>query len=152
MVVVQISQELVDTLKLVGPVVIAECKFYHLKCFRIYYMNIIISLIFCIRMPDVDPICNYLLEIFEKKAICQQENDDEDGLIDEDEQAEFESLLISAASDLIAALAVAMGDSFVRFFDVFLPHISKYYVSITLKICLPFVIFLMRWFCADIMS
>lgn len=76
---------------------------------------------------DVDPICQHLLEIFEKRALCQQEDEDEDGLIDEDEQAEYESMLVGSASDLVGALAQAIGEGFAQYFNVFLPHISKFY-------------------------
>lgn len=65
--------------------------------------------------------------IFEKKAYCQQELADDEGLLDEDEQAEFDALLISAASDLVGALAVVLGPSFLPYAQVFIPYIAKYY-------------------------
>ncbi|CAO3697035.1 unnamed protein product [Umbelopsis ramanniana] len=100
MVVVQICQEFVETIKMVGPAVIAD---------------------------HVDPICQHLLEIFEKRALCQQEDEVEDGLVDEDEQAEYESMLVGSASDLVGALAQAIGEGFSNYFNGFLPHISKFY-------------------------
>lgn len=69
-----------------------------------------------------------MLDIFEKRSICQQEYD-EDDYIDEDEEAESESALIGAAADLVAALCEAIGEGFSSYFDVFLPLIAKYYVS-----------------------
>jgi hypothetical protein len=65
--------------------------------------------------------------IFEKKAFCQQELADDEGLLDEDEQAEFDALLISSASDLVGALAAVLGENFVEYAKIFIPHIAKYY-------------------------
>ncbi|KAF9109142.1 hypothetical protein BGX27_007951 [Mortierella sp. AM989] len=100
MVVVQICQEMVETVKLCGPGVIAE---------------------------QINTIAEHLNAIYEKKAYCQQELADDEGLLDEDEQAEFDALLISSASDLVGALAAALGESFIPFAKVFIPHIAKYY-------------------------
>ncbi|KAI8344311.1 armadillo-type protein [Chlamydoabsidia padenii] len=99
MVVVQICQELIQSLKLMGPSIIAE---------------------------HVEDISRYVLDIFEKKSVCQQAFDDED-LVDEDEEAESESLLVGAAADLVAALCEVIGEGYSSYFDVFLPLISKYY-------------------------
>lgn len=53
-------------------------------------------------------------------------------LVDEDEEAESESMLIAAAADLVAALCEAIGENYVQYFDVFLPLIAKNYVSVCL--------------------
>ncbi|KAG0370011.1 hypothetical protein BGZ54_008094 [Gamsiella multidivaricata] len=100
MVVVQICQEMVETVRLCGPGIVAE---------------------------KIDAIAEHLNLIFEKKAYCQQELADDEGLLDEDEQAEFDALLISAASDLVGALAAVLGSSFIPYAKVFIPHIAKYY-------------------------
>ncbi|KAF9345873.1 hypothetical protein BGX26_002644 [Mortierella sp. AD094] len=100
MVVVQICQEMVETVKLCGPGVVAE---------------------------HITVIAEHLNAIFEKRAYCQQELADDEGLLDEDEQAEFDALLISSASDLVGALAAALGESFIPYAKVFIPHIAKYY-------------------------
>ncbi|KAG0362610.1 hypothetical protein BGZ54_008572 [Gamsiella multidivaricata] len=100
MVVVQVCQEMVETVKLCGPGIIAD---------------------------HITAIAEHLNLIFEKKAYCQQELADDEGLLDEDEQAEFDALLISSASDLVGALAAALGESFVPYAKVFIPHIAKYY-------------------------
>ncbi|KAF9933551.1 hypothetical protein FBU30_005193 [Linnemannia zychae] len=100
MVVVQLCQEMVETLKLCGPGIIAE---------------------------HVNPIAEHLNLIFEKKAFCQQELADDEGLLDEDEQAEFDALLISSASDLVGAMAAVLGENFVEYAKIFIPHIAKYY-------------------------
>ncbi|KAI8137212.1 armadillo-type protein [Fennellomyces sp. T-0311] len=99
MVVNQINQELVQALKLMGPAIVAE---------------------------NVEDIARNLLDIFEKRSICQQDYDDDD-FVDEDEEAESESILIGGAADLVAALCGVIGESFSSFFDIFLPLISKYY-------------------------
>ncbi|KAF9362300.1 hypothetical protein BGX34_006440 [Mortierella sp. NVP85] len=100
MVVVQICQEMVETVKLCGPGIVAD---------------------------HIVSIAEHTNLIFEKKAFCQQELADDEGLLDEDEQAEFDALLISSAADLVGALAAALGESFVPYAKVFIPHIAKYY-------------------------
>lgn len=69
------------------------------------------------------------MQILEQKAFCQQDPDqDEDEEAPED-QAEYDSVLISSAGDLVAALANALGPDFNQAFSTFYPLISKYYVS-----------------------
>lgn len=69
-------------------------------------------------------------QILEQKSLCQQDPD-EDGDADAfaEEQAEFEGVLISTATDLVAALASVLGPDFVESFGKFRPLVSKYYVS-----------------------
>ncbi|CEP12868.1 hypothetical protein [Parasitella parasitica] len=99
MVVVQICQELIQSLKLMGPSIIAD---------------------------HIEEISRNLLDIFEKRSICQQNYDDED-FVDEEEEAESESLLITATGDLVATICETVGESYSSYFDVFMPLISKYY-------------------------
>jgi len=98
MVAVQIQQEFVEALKIMGPVVVAG---------------------------NEAAICTQIQAIFENKAFCQQDQVDEEGAMDEDEQAEHEALLISAACDLIGTLALDLGPDFVSTFHVFLPYLMK---------------------------
>ncbi|KAF9141348.1 hypothetical protein BGX30_004984 [Mortierella sp. GBA39] len=100
MVVFQICNEMVETVRLCGPGIIAE---------------------------HVGDIAAKLQLLFEKKAYCQQELVDDEGLLEEDEQAEYDALLITGASDLVGALAAVLGASFVPYAQVFIPHIAKYY-------------------------
>ncbi|KAG0067192.1 hypothetical protein BGZ89_006368 [Linnemannia elongata] len=100
MVVFQICSEMVETVRLCGPGIIAE---------------------------HVNDIAAKLQLLFEKKAYCQQELADDEGLLEEDEQAEYDALLITGASDLVGALAAVLGASFVPYAQVFIPHIAKYY-------------------------
>lgn len=76
---------------------------------------------------DVNDIAAKLQLLFEKKAYCQQELADDEGLLEEDEQAEYDALLITGASDLVGALAAVLGANFVPYARVFIPHIAKYY-------------------------
>jgi hypothetical protein len=75
---------------------------------------------------SVDEISRFVLDIFEKRSICQQAYD-EDDFVDEEEEAESESLLIGAAGDLVAALCETVGEGYSSYFDVFMPLIAKYY-------------------------
>ncbi|KAG1472937.1 hypothetical protein G6F56_001242 [Rhizopus delemar] len=99
MVVVQVCTELVQALKLMGPSVVAE---------------------------NLEDISRNALDIFEKRSLCQQTYE-EDDYVDEEEEAESESLLIGAAGDLVATLCGVVGESYSSYFDVFMPLIAKYY-------------------------
>ncbi|KAG0766238.1 hypothetical protein G6F33_004240 [Rhizopus arrhizus] len=95
----QICQELVGALRLMGPIVVNEC---------------------------LEDVCNNLLEIYQKKSLCQQAF--EEGDVDEEEEdLESEALLISSAGDLVAALCETVGPNFTPSFEIYLPFILKYY-------------------------
>lgn len=80
---------------------------------------------------DYDKLCSIAKEILEQKAICQQDPDqDEDEEAPED-QAEYDSVLISSAGDLVAAMANTLGPDFAPAFNTFYPLIAKYYVRDT---------------------
>jgi hypothetical protein len=64
----------------------------------------------------------------EQKAFCQQDPDQDEDEEAPDDQAEYDSVLISSAGDLVAALAGALGSDFVQAFIQFFPLIAKYYV------------------------
>ncbi|KAF5383571.1 hypothetical protein D9615_003515 [Tricholomella constricta] len=75
----------------------------------------------------LETICNIAIQILEQKAFCQQDPDqDEDEEAPED-QAEYDSVLISSAGDLVSALASALGPDFTPAFNKFFPLIAKYY-------------------------
>lgn len=82
-----------------------------------------------LAVADLNGVCTFTLQILERKALCQQDpdQDEEDEL--EDEQAEYESVLISAASDVVGALASVLGPDFAQAFESFMPAMFKYYVS-----------------------
>ncbi|KAI9354912.1 armadillo-type protein [Pilaira anomala] len=98
-VVVQTCQEFVTALRLMGPILVNEC---------------------------LEDIAHNLLEIFEKKSICQQGFEDGD-YDEEDDDLESESILISSAGDLVAALCETVGPNFAKYFEVYMPLIVKYY-------------------------
>ncbi|KAF8578209.1 ARM repeat-containing protein [Ramaria rubella] len=77
---------------------------------------------------------NHIKEIFEmvgmvleQKAVCQMDPDQEAEEELPEDQAEEDSMLISAASDVVAALATALGPQFTEPFQTFFPLIIKYY-------------------------
>lgn len=79
---------------------------------------------------DLDTMVGFVTEILEGKALCQQDPDQDDEEAGETEdQAEYDQVLISAASDLVAALASILGPDFSILFGTLFPLLSKYYVS-----------------------
>ncbi|EPQ56762.1 ARM repeat-containing protein [Gloeophyllum trabeum ATCC 11539] len=75
----------------------------------------------------LEDISNMAIQVLEQKALCQQDPDqDEDEEAPED-QAEYDSVLISAAGDLVSSLANVLGADFAPAFTRFFPLISKYY-------------------------
>ncbi|KAH9941479.1 ARM repeat-containing protein [Amylocystis lapponica] len=67
------------------------------------------------------------IQVLDQKAICQQDPDQDEEEEAPEDQAEFDSMLISSAGDLVAALANALGEDFAVAFQTFFPLISKYY-------------------------
>ncbi|KAF8963447.1 armadillo-type protein [Flammula alnicola] len=70
---------------------------------------------------------NIAMQILEQKAFCQQDPDQDEEEEAPEDQAEYDSVLISSAGDLVAALANAFGPDFYQAFVTFFPLISKYY-------------------------
>ncbi|KAI0925226.1 hypothetical protein AcW1_007090 [Taiwanofungus camphoratus] len=75
----------------------------------------------------LDHIGKIATQILDQKAICQQDPDQDDNDEAPEDQAEFDSMLISSAGDLVSSLANALGAEFVPAFKTFFPLISKYY-------------------------
>jgi hypothetical protein len=73
-------------------------------------------------------------EILEQKAICQQDPDQDAEEEAPEDQAEYDSVLISSAGDLVAAMANVLGADFSPAFNTFYPLIAKYYVRDRLTI------------------
>lgn len=69
------------------------------------------------------------MQILEQRAVCQQDPDQEEADAEPEDSAEYDSVLISSAGDLVAALANASGTDFGQAFRSFFPQIAKYYVS-----------------------
>lgn len=78
----------------------------------------------------------FVTEVLEGKALCQQDPDqDEDEADETEDQAEYDQVLISAASDLVAAFASILGPDFAQLFGQLFPLLSKYYVRTYTIIC-----------------
>jgi hypothetical protein len=77
---------------------------------------------------DYERICAIAMQVLDQKAFCQQDPDQDENEEAPEDQAEYDSILISSAGDLVSALATAYGTDFAQAFDTFLPLIVKYYV------------------------
>ncbi|KAG5652615.1 hypothetical protein H0H81_004344 [Sphagnurus paluster] len=75
----------------------------------------------------LETICNIAIQILEQKAFCQQDPDQDEEEEAPEDQAEYDSVLISSAGDLVSALAGALGADFTPAFNKFFPLIAKYY-------------------------
>ncbi|KAJ1918957.1 hypothetical protein H4219_002313 [Mycoemilia scoparia] len=102
MVVIQICTELRTSMELVGPAIILQ---------------------------NLNSVVTQLFAILEKTSLCQLEEEDGDGedILDSDEMAEYDSLLIGAAADCLAGIAGVLGADFVPLMDEVLMRISNYY-------------------------
>lgn len=80
---------------------------------------------------DVEQICNIAIQILSQKGLCQQDPDQDENEEAPEDQAEYDSVLVSSAGDLVAALSNALGSDFAQAFGTFFPLIAKYYVSNT---------------------
>ncbi|GAV99757.1 armadillo-type protein [Lentinula edodes] len=76
---------------------------------------------------QLEPICGIAIQILEQKAFCQQDPDQDEEEEAPEAQAEYDSVLVSSAGDLVAALANALGGDFAPAFGRFFPLIAKYY-------------------------
>lgn len=77
---------------------------------------------------DLDQIFELVTTVLEQKAVCQMDPDQEETDDQPEDQAEEDSMLISAAADVVAALASVLGEQFTEPFKKFFPMIAKYYV------------------------
>ncbi|CCO26172.1 putative importin subunit beta-4 AltName: Full=Importin-123 [Rhizoctonia solani AG-1 IB] len=76
----------------------------------------------------LDTMVRFATEILEGKALCQQDPDqDEEEAEETEDQAEYDQVLISAASDLVAAFASILGPDFAVLFGQLFPLLKKYY-------------------------
>ena len=99
-----------------------------LKDVRIFLYCIFISLIY-LFLSDLENISNIAIQILEQKALCQQDPDQDEDEEPLEDQAEYDSVLISSAGDLVAALASTLVSDFGGAFQRFYPLIAKFYVS-----------------------
>ncbi|KAJ6607522.1 armadillo-type protein [Mycena sp. CBHHK59/15] len=75
----------------------------------------------------LEEISKMAMEILDQKAECQQDPDQDDDEEAPEDQAEYETVLISSAGDVVAAMANALGADFAPAFGTFFPLIAKYY-------------------------
>lgn len=79
---------------------------------------------------DIKDIFEMIGLVLGQKAVCQLDPDQEASEEQPEDQAEEDSMLISAASDVVASLASALGSQFAEPFRTFFPLIIKYYVRL----------------------
>ena len=78
---------------------------------------------------EMKEICTLAATILEQKAVCQQDPDQDEAEEAPEETAEYDTMLIASAGDLVAALSITLGVTFTPLFQNFYPLIVKYYVS-----------------------
>ncbi|KAJ3343389.1 hypothetical protein HDU93_008754 [Gonapodya sp. JEL0774] len=105
MCVIQVGQDFAECLKSVGPVLIDGYQ---------------------------EDILTQVVQILDGSHICQldidgEENSGDNTSPEEDEQAEYDALTISSASDMLGSIARATGPSFAAALPSILPHVAKYY-------------------------
>ncbi|EGF82165.1 hypothetical protein BATDEDRAFT_86921 [Batrachochytrium dendrobatidis JAM81] len=111
MVVAQTLQEIVETIKLIGPVSVGFD--YSSTPDSLQYVN---------------ALANMLLQLFRGEHSCQINEDfDESAGHDDDELAELDALVISTAADALGGLAAALGPEYGSYFSPFFPLIAKHY-------------------------
>ncbi|KAK0218164.1 armadillo-type protein [Armillaria fumosa] len=75
----------------------------------------------------LDRVSEIALQILGQKAFCQQDPDQDETEEAPEDQAEYDSVLISSAGDLVSALANVLGADFAPAFGTYFPLISKFY-------------------------
>ncbi|KAI9451749.1 ARM repeat-containing protein [Lactarius psammicola] len=109
---------LAETINKIGPALLEKCQSF----VDVYRRNWLI-----INCTDYGKLCSIAKEVLEQKAICQQDPDQDADEEAPEDQAEYDSVLISSAGDLVAAMANALGADFSSEFSTFHPLIAKYY-------------------------
>ncbi len=89
----------------------------------------ILPLSYPYELTDLDRVSEIALQILGQKAFCQQDPDQDETEEAPEDQAEYDSVLISSAGDLVSALANVLGADFAPAFGTYFPLISKFYVS-----------------------
>ena len=82
-----------------------------LKDVRIFLYCIFISLIYFF-LSDLENISNIAIQILEQKALCQQDPDQDEDEEPLEDQAEYDSVLISSVGVLVAALVTTLLSDF----------------------------------------
>jgi len=72
-------------------------------------------------------LANILLSVLERNHTCQIDYDYEGEDPEQLEETEYESIVISSASDVIGAMALVLGEQFKEYFEGFYPSIVSFY-------------------------
>ena len=121
--VASLCVDLAETLNVIGPAFLEGSEWF----------RVIFSQLHLIIPPEHDTVCNIAIRILEQKVLCQQEPDQDEEDEPLEDQAEYDSVLISSAGDLVSALANALGSDFTQAFQTFFPLISKFCVRARLS-------------------
>lgn len=113
-----------ETINKIGPAFVEN---------RMSLFVIVFGLVSNFSISDLEAICNIAVQVLEQKALCQQDPDQDMNEEAPEDQAEYDSVLVSAAGDLVAALANVLGPDFAQAFGTFFPLIAKYYVGFLLS-------------------
>lgn len=100
-----------------------------LSALRMFYDLETLTHTVCGSCVVLKETCENVSSILEGKHVCQNDPDADEDDLPLEEQAEFDSVLISSTSDVIATLASVLGSDFAQMFGSFLPLIAKYTVS-----------------------
>jgi hypothetical protein len=99
--VMEVFQSIATELKIVGPALIVDC-----------HKN----------------LANILLSVLKRSHTCQIDYDDYESENPEQlEETEYESIVISTASDVIGSMALVLGEQFKEYFEGFYPNIVSFY-------------------------
>lgn len=111
---------LAETTAKLGPAFLEGRKFYH---------GLALCPILTIS-AGLEHFANIAIQVLEQKAICQQDPDQDEEEDAPEDSAEYDSILIASAGDLVASLATALGGDFASGFEKFFPLVSKYYSTL----------------------
>ena len=81
------------------------------------------------QITETEQIASIAIQVLDQKAVCQQDPDQDAADEAPEDSAEYDSILISSAGDLAAALATVLGADFAQAFPTFFNLIARYYVS-----------------------
>ena len=79
-------------------------------------------------VTGADHFANIAVQVLEQKAVCQQDPDQDEADEAPEDSAEYDSILISSAGDVVSAMASTLGADFQQALKTFLPLVTKYYV------------------------
>jgi len=98
--VMEVFQSIALELKHIGPALIADCH---------------------------KDLANILLSVLKRTHTCQIDYDYEGEDPEQLEETEYESIVISSASDVIGSMALVLGEQFKEYFEGFYPNIVSFY-------------------------